>query len=106
MAKLKNQRWLNAGIVQKHFVQVVRAVEIAIGIHVPGFESTVMNLPVAANIEAALKSISVFDEEVSSVLVEASPIITKIATQLGIRGILGFSRPRKPNFPSEPLFTK
>jgi len=83
------------GDFQKNFVQVVRGVELALGISVPGFESQFNSLPISVNLTAALAAIGtkkIFNTEVASVLTDATPTILKIASQFGLSSILNFSR--------------
>lgn len=83
------------GTVQKNFVQVVRGVELALGISVPGFETQFNSLPVSVSLTAALAAIgtrNIFNAEVASVLTDAAPIILKIANQFSLSSILNFSR--------------
>lgn len=97
----------NRNKVQKRFVQVVRAVELALGIRLPGYETDYKQLPFSTNITVSFDTIrnqNIFDPEVATVLVESIPIILRIAAEFRLSPIFGFSR--KPGFKSEPLFTK
>jgi len=76
-------------IVQKNFVQTVRAVEISLGIPVPGFNplssprlGVALNVTSAFTIAATLSSI--FNTEVTQVLADAAPIFQQVARQLGL----------------------
>jgi hypothetical protein len=85
----------------------VRAVELALGVSVPGLEDAFGSLPVSTNFTESIKAVSAqpkFDAEVKSVLLEAVPIALRIANQLNIPGILNFSR--NPYSGGEPLITK
>jgi hypothetical protein len=86
---------------------VVRAVELALGISVPGFEDVFGRLPSSTNFTESIKAVSTqtnFDAEVMSVLLDAVPITLRIADQLNISTILNFSR--NPNSGGELLITK
>ncbi|KAF9454435.1 glycoside hydrolase family 5 protein [Macrolepiota fuliginosa MF-IS2] len=94
------------GDFQKHFVEVVRAVELALGVSVPSYEDNYNKLPFSTNITVSFNTVcgqSIFDSEVASVLMDSIPIILKIATEFDLLPILGFSR--KPGSHAEPLFT-
>jgi glucan endo-1,6-beta-glucosidase len=74
-------------VVQKNFVQTVRAVEIALGIPVPGIDlspsprlGAANNVTSAFAITASLSSIC--NAEVQQVLADATSIFEKIAIQL------------------------
>jgi len=76
-------------IVQKNFVQTVRAVEISMGIPVPGINSppsprlgTAKNVTSAFAIAATLSSI--FNSEVLQVLTDAAPVFEQVARQLDL----------------------
>jgi len=76
-------------IVQKNFVQTVRAVEISLGIPVPG-----INLPpsprlgAARDIASAFTIVStlssIFNPEVLQVLIDAIPVFEQVAEQLDL----------------------
>lgn len=92
---------------QKHFVEVIRAVELALGISVPGFEDEFGRLPSSTNFTESIRAVANqvdFDDEVISVIQEAVPTTLRIADQLGISAILNFSR--NPNARRELLSTK
>ena len=76
-------------IVQKNFVQTVRAVEICMGIPVPGIKSpssprlgAAKNVTSAFAIAATLSSI--FNSEVLQVLTDAIPVFEQVAEQLDL----------------------
>lgn len=74
-------------IVQKNFVEVVRAVELAFGITVPGSKfkfTSPVNFTASFN---GLRARDIFNEEVVAVLEEAIPIISKVALQFKISPI-------------------
>ncbi|EKM81573.1 hypothetical protein AGABI1DRAFT_118685 [Agaricus bisporus var. burnettii JB137-S8] len=94
------------GGYQKHFVEVIRAVELALGISVPGFEDEFGRLPSSTNFTESIRAVANqvdFDDEVISVIQEAVPMTLRIADQLGISAILNFSR--NPNARRELLST-
>ena len=72
--------------VQVNFVQTVRAIELSLGIPVPG----ITNAPSsnAANASAALSSTStlssMFNAEVRQVLLDSIPILAQVSEQLGL----------------------
>jgi hypothetical protein len=64
------------GDFQKNFVQVIRAVELALGIHIPNGPTN--SIPPASNFTMALKNVAaanVFNAEVRSVLLDAVPVL-------------------------------
>jgi len=76
-------------VVQKNFVQTVRAVEIFLGIPVPGFNplssarlGAAQNVTSAFTIAATMSSI--FNTEVMQVLADAAPIFQQVAMQLSL----------------------
>ncbi|KAL6297832.1 glycoside hydrolase family 5 protein [Sparassis latifolia] len=82
------------GTFQQYFVDTVRAVELILGIPVPGLA---LDTPVGTtNMSAALvqvgnSSSTVFNEEVKSALVEAAPILAELAVQLSVPAIFDFA---------------
>ena len=72
--------------VQVNFVQTVRAIELSLGIPVPG----ITNAPSsnAANASAALSGTStlssIFNAEVRQVLLDSIPILAQVSEQLGL----------------------
>ena len=73
--------------VQKNFVQVVRAVELLLGIHVPGYAAPA-SVAVASNATAGFQTSAttfgnMFNPEVVQVLKDAAPIFVEVAKQLG-----------------------
>lgn len=94
---------LTIDLVQKNFVQVVRAIELALGMPVPGTTTKLTHSP--ANITAAITqaaSLAVFSPEVGSVLMDSMPIILKLAMQLGLNGSLDMF----PNLDRDPITTR
>jgi len=78
------------GGFQTNFVQTVRAVELALGIRVPGITATVSaarDAPSALTNAASLSDI--FNAEVRQVLTDAAPILASVAKQLLINTIFG-----------------
>lgn len=74
----------NYGTFQKNFVQIIRAVELTLGIPVPSWNSP-MSVPasVSNNFTAALSatsSLTIFSAEVQSALSDAIPILLEIGT--------------------------
>ena len=73
-------------VVQVNFVQTVRAVELSLGIPIPG----ITNAPSsnAANVSAALSGTStlssIFNAEVRQVLLDSIPILAQVSEQLGL----------------------
>lgn len=91
----------NRYIVQKNFVQVVRAVEVVLGITVPGLPPQSFH---TSNFTAALvqaSKLSIFSQEVRSVLLDTAPILQGVAIQLSL-DLLHFS----PSKGLAPLTTK
>ena len=70
--------------VQKHFVQVIRAVEVSLGMTVPGIESKNLSAGKYTLSVNSLASQDEFDSEVASVLTDSMPIIRKIAAQFNL----------------------
>lgn len=71
--------------VQTNFVQVVRAVELALGIPVPGispfsgFESA---NDIASSLSGVAKLSSIFNSEVQQVLRDAGPVLVQVSKQI------------------------
>jgi glucan endo-1,6-beta-glucosidase len=104
MFSLSTQHSLLFFLVQKSFVQVVRAVELALGIPVPGQQqwrgpSGLVNATAAFTAVAAS---NLFTEQVRDVLMDAAPMIARIGSKLVIPALfdikLGTNR--------DPLVTK
>ncbi|KAJ2930020.1 hypothetical protein H1R20_g7076, partial [Candolleomyces eurysporus] len=98
------------GQFQKNFVQVVRAVELALGIPVSGV-APLSVLSSSRNVTAALSAASglpnLFDSEIRQVLQDMIPVLTKVAMQLtlnlnfdhqGLKVDLGRKSPLITNF--------
>jgi hypothetical protein len=88
--------------VQTQFVQVVRAVEIVLGIPVPGLKPGSF---ASSNFTAALGlagTSTIFTQEVRSVLLETVPILLQLGLELKLDAMFHFS----PNSKLEPLITK
>ncbi|KAG5350032.1 hypothetical protein C0989_000562 [Termitomyces sp. Mn162] len=94
---------LNFTSVQKNFVLVVRAVELLLGIPVPGLDSG-LHIQVNTNITASLNFAThlppVFPSEVKEAVLDAIPILLKLRPS--VKEILHFSSPNK----KETLITK
>ncbi|KXN88007.1 Glucan endo-1,6-beta-glucosidase B [Leucoagaricus sp. SymC.cos] len=88
------------GDFQKHFVQVVRASELALGIQVDGLDSKGFKFSMSMNLISSIIELiagNIFDDEVNSVLKDAMPIIRRIAGQ--------FNLPLNTGSNTEPLNT-
>ncbi|KAG2106935.1 glycoside hydrolase family 5 protein [Suillus discolor] len=79
------------GAFQRNFVQVIRAVELTLGIYVPSSSlSLSVPLSVSNNFTAALSATSsatIFPVEVRTALVEAVPILLEIGVASGLQTI-------------------
>ena len=75
-------------IVQKNFVQTVRAVEISMGVPVPGINSPPSRLAAARNVTSAFTTAanlsSIFNSEVLQVLIDTAPVFEQVARQLDL----------------------
>lgn len=92
--------------VQKNFVKTVRAVELSLGIPVPGagFSLTVSasaNFTSAISAAANANSNTIFTPEVKAALKDAIPILVEVSLQLGLGFDLGALLHSR-----EPLVTK
>ncbi|KAI0091624.1 glycoside hydrolase family 5 protein [Irpex rosettiformis] len=76
------------GDFQKNFVNCIRAVELLLGITVPGetlnFKLPSTNITDAFNVAASSSGSNIFNDEIRSVLKDAVPILTGIVLELGI----------------------
>jgi hypothetical protein len=98
-------------IVQKNFVQTVRAVEISMGIPVPS-----INLPpsprlgAARDIASAFTIVStlssIFNSEVLQVLIDAIPVLEQVAEQLDLNTAFAQGGLRRRLARRGPLVTK
>ncbi|KAF8872215.1 glycoside hydrolase superfamily [Gymnopilus junonius] len=74
-------------IVQVNFVETVRAVELILGIPVPGV-SSFFEFQLAPNVAAAFSTASnltsIFNSEVRQVLIDTIPVLAHVAAQLGL----------------------
>ncbi|KAG2152572.1 glycoside hydrolase family 5 protein [Suillus bovinus] len=90
----------NYGTFQKNFVQVIRAVELILGIFVPSSGLSLSVSPsVSTNFTAALSatsSASIFPVEVQAALLDAVPILLEIGVECGLQAIFETS-PFKPS---------
>ncbi|KAF8184464.1 glycoside hydrolase family 5 protein [Pholiota molesta] len=92
------------GGFQVNFVQTVRAVELALGIPVPGINSP--SFDSAGNATAALSGVStlasIFNSEVRQVLHDAIPVLAQVAKQLDLNmefahgGLASILKARQP----------
>ena len=76
-------------VVQKNFVQTVRAVELALGIPVPSISSPPsLTLGATKNVTSAFAVAptlsSIFNSKVLQVLIDAAPIFAQVVRQLGL----------------------
>ncbi|EKM50047.1 glycoside hydrolase family 5 protein [Phanerochaete carnosa HHB-10118-sp] len=99
------------GTFQANFVKVVRAVELILGIPVPGIQ---LDVPVnTSNFTYALGDVTnattlteIFNDEVKSALEDAIPILAEIAIELAIPTIFNFELEEAPCHSNpEPLVT-
>ncbi|KAK0482736.1 glycoside hydrolase family 5 protein [Armillaria novae-zelandiae] len=95
------------GDFQKNFVQVVRAVELTLGIDVPWSASSTMAITETANFTAALEdaasSLSCLNSEVCSALLDAVPILVELGSELALDEM---THTLNSNYSSlEPLYT-
>jgi hypothetical protein len=67
--------------VQKHFVEVVRATESALGI---GSDDLQISISATLNFSASIGSSKKVDDEVDAALQDALPIIMRIADEFGL----------------------
>ena len=98
--------------VQQNFVKVVRAVELILGIPVPGAQ---LNAKIStANFTSAISSVtnstglsSIFNDEVKSALQDAVPILVGVGIELAIPAIFNFNLASAPlHNERTPLVTK
>ena len=79
---------LIAIIVQKNFVQTVRAVEISMGVPVPGINSPPSRLAAPRDVTSAFTIAanlsSIFNSEVLQVLIDTAPVFEQVARQLDL----------------------
>ncbi|KAF9038600.1 glycoside hydrolase family 5 protein [Panaeolus papilionaceus] len=96
------------GDFQKNFVQTVRAVELILGIAVPGTTPAGI-ITSAANVSEALitasTKTSLFNADVLAALVDAGPMFTYVVEQLGLSIALGQSGLRENMAARSPLVT-
>ncbi|EPQ56174.1 glycoside hydrolase [Gloeophyllum trabeum ATCC 11539] len=99
------------GQFQVNFVQTIRAVELILGIPVPGVSLDVSlgtSNTSAAFIQVATSTSlpSIFNQNVTAALLEAAPILLEMAAELAIPTILDFTSTQAPLFSSRtPLMT-
>lgn len=89
-------------LVQKNFVQVVRAIELCLGMPIPGHSAKLSRTHkrmTDAMSEAA--SSEIFNTEVNAVLRDSIPIVAKLASHIG----LDTARPF-PNLNKDPITTR
>ncbi|GJE93192.1 glycoside hydrolase family 5 protein [Phanerochaete sordida] len=99
------------GDFQQNFVKVVRAVELILGLPVPGVQ---LDVPVTtANFTHAVESVcgatqlaDVFTPEVIKTLLDAVPVLLELAPQLAVAALFDTALPAAPcNAKHEPLVT-
>lgn len=103
---------LDIGAVQQNFVKVVRAVELILGIPVPGVQ--LATKPNTSNFTSAITAVtasanltSIFNDEVTSALKDAVPILVQVGYQLTVPAIFDFNLASAPlHSQREPLVTK
>lgn len=98
-------------VVQKNFVRVVRAMELALGVSVPGTShfsvSGSANFTIAITSAVNTASTNIFTPEVKSVLEQSVPILLSVGHDLGILSIFDFGQEKAPKLNSrEALVTK
>ncbi|OJT07167.1 Glucan endo-1,6-beta-glucosidase B [Trametes pubescens] len=86
------------GDFQKNFVQVIRAVELILGIAVPGMSLDVQlhTSNFTSAITAAVGGNNIFNSEVKSALTEAVPILVELGFELAISSIFNFNSASSP----------
>ncbi|THG99809.1 hypothetical protein EW026_g2627 [Hermanssonia centrifuga] len=88
------------GDFQMNFVKVVRAVELILGIPVPGAQLaskiTTSNFTAAIGTATSTNSNDIFNDEVKSALQAAAPILAQIAVELSIPTIFNFNLASAP----------
>ena len=80
---------LSPSTVQKHFVEVVRAVEHSLGLSVPGLDvpNPSSNLNVTEAFQETI-SLNVYDAEVRSVLQDTISVLQDMGTTFNVLGAL------------------
>ncbi|PPQ63116.1 hypothetical protein CVT24_005827, partial [Panaeolus cyanescens] len=96
------------GDFQKHFVQTVRAVELSLGVPVPGTTPAGI-ITSATNVSEALTTAStktsLFNADVLAALVDAVPMFTYVVEQLGLNIVLETNGLRDAMAARSPLVT-
>ncbi|KAJ3487873.1 hypothetical protein NLI96_g3230 [Meripilus lineatus] len=92
------------GDFQKNFVRVVRAMELALGVSVPGTShfsvSGSANFTIAITSAVNTASTNIFTPEVKSVLEQSVPILLSVGHDLGILSIFDFGQEKAPKLNS------
>lgn len=97
-------------VVQKNFVKIVRAIELILGVPVPGLElptnltSTNYTLVISTILNTTTNDI--FTPEIKSVLQDSVPILVQLGTDIGIFTIFDFSQTITPLHSRDALVTK
>ncbi|CAL1714506.1 unnamed protein product [Somion occarium] len=98
----------NYGDFQKNFVKVVRAVELTLGIPVPGVQLDMKvqtkNFTSALTSVASTSTSDIFNAEVKSALLASVPILVELGFELSIGSIFSFNL-ATANSQREPLVT-
>lgn len=82
-----------SSVVQKNFVQVVRAVEASLGVRGSGHKAQ-FSASASANFTLAMDQVSIntsFNKEVRLVLKDALPIIIRLALELGLDSVFNLA---------------
>ncbi|KAH9851872.1 glycoside hydrolase family 5 protein [Lenzites betulinus] len=81
------------GDFQKNFVQVIRAVELTLGIPVPGLSLDVRihTSNFTAALSATASTSNLFNQEVTSALIDAIPILVELGFELSLGSIFNFN---------------
>lgn len=90
-----------APTVQKNFVKTVRAIELILGIPVPGAklsaQITTSNLTAAITLVTRNTTSDIFNNEVKAALNDAAPILLQIGIKLAISSIFNFGAASPPS---------
>ncbi|KAI0332704.1 glycoside hydrolase family 5 protein [Cubamyces sp. BRFM 1775] len=86
------------GDFQKNFVEVIRAVELVLGIPVPGLtlDVKVSTANLTSALSATVSASNLFNSEVKSALAEAVPILVELGFELAVSSIFNFNMASSP----------
>ncbi|CDO68818.1 Glycoside Hydrolase Family 5 protein [Trametes cinnabarina] len=86
------------GDFQKNFVEVIRAVELILGIPVPGLslDVKVSTSNFTSALSATVSASKLFNKEVKSALAEAVPILVELGFELALSAIFNFNMAASP----------